>query len=408
MYLLIFLILSCPLFGEVVVGLEQLFTPQWAHYLKGKKIALVTNHTAVTSKLTPSITLFKENRGPYSYTLKAIFGPEHGVSGAAHSEMAIDDLVDKDGIPVYSLFGQRRRPTDEMLAGIDLIIYDIQDIGSRSYTYISTLFYMMEEAAKLHIPLMVLDRPNPINGVVVDGPMLEEKWRSFVGYVNVPYCHGMTIGELATFFNDQYKIGCKLTVIPLKGWKRTMTFTDTKLPWIPTSPNIPFSSSPLYYPITGILGEIPLMNTGIGYTLPFQLAGAPWVDGEKLARLLNEQKCPGVTFYPYSWSPFSGRFMGQICRGVLIVVLDHTKFQPVTTGYVILGILKSLWPKEFSEALANCADRKEMFCKVNGTEEIYNILAREKFATWKLRTFDKEERENFLSLRKKYLIKTYE
>jgi uncharacterized protein YbbC (DUF1343 family) len=155
------------------------------------------------------------------------------------------------------------------------------------------------------------------------------------------------------------------------------------------------------------MGEIPLVNTGIGYTLPFQLAGAPWVDGEKLAATLNEQNCPGVTFYPYSWSPFTGRYTGQTCKGVLIVVLDHTKFQPVTTGYTLLGILKSLWPKEFEEALKSAANRKEMFCKVNGNEEVYNLLSNEKFVTWKLRNLDKEKREAFLATRKRYLNPQY-
>ena len=198
-----------------------------------------------------------------------------------------------------------------MLKGIDLLIYDIQDIGSRSYTFLSTLLYVMEEAAKQQIKVMVLDRPNPINGIVMDGPMLEEKWRSFLGYINVPYCHGMTIGELAQYFNGEYKIGCDLEVIPMKGWKRTMSFKDTHLPWVPTSPHVPEAETALVYPVTGILGELGIVNIGIGYTLPFKLIGAPWIQAEAFAEQLNQQQFPGVRFLPFYYRPFYGKFEGE-------------------------------------------------------------------------------------------------
>jgi len=184
------------------------------------------------------------------------------------------------------------------------LLFDVQDIGTRSYTFISTLFYCMEEAAKASIPFIVLDRPNPMGGIVVDGPLLDEEWRSFLGYIKVPYCHGMTIAELALFFNEEYKVGCKLTVIPMRGWKRTMVFTQTGLPWMPTSPQIPEADTPFFYPATGLIGHCSIVNIGIGYTLPFKLVGAPWVEAEKFADALNQQKLPGVYFSLFITVPF--------------------------------------------------------------------------------------------------------
>jgi uncharacterized protein YbbC (DUF1343 family) len=294
-----------------------------------------------------------------------------------------------------------------MLKNIDLLIYDIQDIGSRSYTYIATLFYVMEEAAKANIEVIVLDRPNPINGLVIDGPMLNEGLRSIVGYINVPYCHGMTIAELAQFFNGEYKIGCKLTVIKMKGWSRSMSFLDTGLPWIPTSPNIPEAATPLYYPMTGLLGELKIVNIGVGYTLPFKLIGAPWINAKKFTEKLNEQKFPGVYFEPFYYKPFFGRFKEKECQGCLLIVTNPLIYKPVSTQYLIIGMLKGLYPEKFQEGIESSKDRKAMFNKVNGTQEIYQIMTEENNIVWKLRSFQEKERSDFANLRKKYLIAEY-
>jgi uncharacterized protein YbbC (DUF1343 family) len=291
-----------------------------------------------------------------------------------------------------------------MLQGLDAIIYDIQCTGVRAYTYPTTLFYMMEEAVKLGIEVIVLDRPNPINGLTVDGPMLEEKWRSFIGYINVPYCHGMTIGELARFFNGEYKIGCKLQVIPMKGWKRQMSYRDTGLPWIPPSPNVPEPDTPLFCPITGILGEISLVNIGIGYTLPFKIVGAPWIKGSEFAEKLNSQKLPGVHFQPHCFRPFWGLYKGLDCEGILIHIADPKTFRPVATQYLILGMLKSLYPLEFNKCIGQMGDRKDLFCKANGTEFIYEMLVKEKYPAWKLIEYQHSQREAFLEKRKAYLL----
>lgn len=392
---------------KVTVGADNLFTDDYLHLLKGHKVGLVTNHTAVNRKMQSTIDLLKGHAKNNNYTIAALFAPEHGITGRAYASESIHDEKDADGIPIFSLHGKTRRPTAEMLKNVSLIVYDIQDIGSRSYTYITTLFYVMEEASKKGIPVVVLDRPNPVNGVVVDGPMLEEKWRSMVGYVNVPYCHGMTIGELAQFFNSEYKVGCKLDVVPMRGWNRQMSFHDTGLAWVPTSPNVPEASTALYYPTTGLLGELQMVNIGIGYTLPFKLVGAPWIDAKNFAKNLNAQKFPGVFFEPFYFRPFYGRFAHEDCQGILIVVTNPLVYKPVCTQYLIIGMLKSMYPEKFQEAINLAKDRKEMFCKVNGTEEVYKIMTENKNIVWKLRSFHEKERESFMVLRKKYLNPSY-
>jgi len=406
-----FLTLFPPLFAglasKVTVGAEILFTDNYVDVLKGKKIGLITNHTAVTKKMEHTVDLLKKHAKKNAYTLTALFAPEHGITGAVHANENIEDGVDADGIPIFALHGKTKRPTAAMLKNVDLLIFDIQDVGSRSYTYITTLFYVMEEAAKNKIPVLVLDRPNPINGVVVDGPMLEEKWRSIVGYINVPYCHGMTIGELAAFFNGEYKIGCRLIVIPMKGWARQMSFQDTGLPWIPTSPNIPESTTAFYYPITGLLGELQIVNIGIGYTLPFKLVGAPWINAKQFADKLNGQKFPGIFFEPFYYKPFYGRFAHEECQGVLIVVTNPLIYKPVATQYLIIGMLKGMYPEKFQEGLMTSKGRKEMFCKVNGTEDVYQIISEMQNIVWKLRALHEEQRKDFAIVRKKYLLAEY-
>jgi len=397
-----------PASAKVMVGIDVLMTSEYDSLLRGKRVGLITNHTAVNGQMKSTISLLKAHAKSKGFTFQALFAPEHGLTGDIHASESVGNSYDHENIPIYSLYGKTRRPTAEMLKDIDILVYDIQDIGSRSYTYSSTLFYAMEEAAKHHVPVVVLDRPNPINGVTVDGPLMEEKWRSIVGYISVPYCHGMTIGELAKFFNEEYGIHCELTVVPMKGWKRSMTFQDTGLSWIPTSPHIPEASTVYYYPITGILGELQVVNIGVGYTLPFKLVGAPWIKAEEFAAKLNGQKYPGVHFQPFYYQPFYGRFAHEPCQGVLIVVTNPQTFKPVATQYLIIGMLKSLYPGKFQKALADAhQQQKAMFCKVNGTEEVFRIIQESKYVVWKLREVHQKEREDFVAKRKKYLIPAY-
>lgn len=397
---LLFFLLYFPLHGGVDLGVDVFVCEKYDQELKGKRVGLISNHTGVNKNLISTSTVL-QSRG---VQLVALFSPEHGWKGSSYAgENTADGKAAQ--LPIYSLHGKTRRPTDQMLKGIDVLIYDIQDIGVRSYTYATTLFYIMEEAAKRKIPVWVLDRPNPINGLIVDGGMLEKQWRSFIGYVNVPYCHGMTIGELAQFFNGEYKIGCQLRVVPMKGWKRTMSFKETGLTWIPTSPHIPEADTPLFYASTGILGELEIVNIGVGYTLPFKVVGAPWIDGELFAEKLNAQKLKGVRFVPFHYRPFYGSLKGKECQGVLIRVTDIRFYRPLSVQYLLMGILKSLYPKQVQGSLDQVkGNKKKLFCNANGNEEIYRLLLSERYVAWKMIAYQQDEREQFKTHREKYLI----
>lgn len=395
--LLLFLPLSLSC-APVKLGVDRFFEDGQSIIVKKKRVGLVTNHTGVNRELRPTMDLFKEKAH-----LVAVFTPEHGLDGSGRAFEKIESR--KGEIPIYSLHGETRRPTSEMLKGIDVLVYDIQEIGCRSYTYASTLFYVMEEAAKRKIPVVVLDRPNPMGGKVVDGPMLSDKWRSFVGYINIPYCHGMTIGELAGYFNGEYQVGCQLHVIPMQGWKREMTYKETQLPWIPTSPYIPEPDTAFYYASTGILGALGVVNIGIGYTLPFKVVGAPWIDAKEFATKLNAQKLPGVAFLPFYYKPFYGKFKDKQCEGVQILITDPHSYRPLAVQYMLIGLLKSMYPVPFRTQLTTItALDKTLFSKVNGTDEILKIIEKEDYIAWKLIGHDKEERKVFCEKRKKYLL----
>lgn len=402
-----FLLLVSPLESATKPGIDVLISTQALSTLKGKKVGLVTNHTAISKNMEHTFDLLRAREKLIGYKIAALFAPEHGLFGGQHASEDVKSFVTKYGIPVHSLHGKTRRPTDEMLKGIDLLIYDIQDIGSRSYTYTTTLYYVIEEAAKRGIPVMVLDRPNPIGGKIVDGPMLDPGLRSMVGYINVPYCHGMTAGELALYFNKEYSIGCDIKVIPMEGWKRSMTFEDTGLQWIPTSPQIPEATTPFFYPMTGILGELSVVNIGVGYTLPFKVVGAPWIDGKAFAKQLNSNHFTGVYFEPFCYKPFFGKFAGQDCQGVMIVIKDKKKIKPVSVQFLLIGTLKALYPEKFREALAQSKDRRAMFDKVSGSKTIFEMMESKPFIIWPLIGYQEKERSQFLEKRKLYLLSDY-
>lgn len=403
----IFFFVFISLYSEpkVQLGVDLFFQEGHLESLKGHKIALLTNHTGVNSKFRSTLDLFSE--AATIFNLVAVFSPEHGMEGVAYAGEEVGHSKTGKSIRIYSLHGQTRRPTEEMLEKIDTIVFDIQEIGARSYTYATTLYYVMEEAAKRGIAVIVLDRPNPINGVIVDGPLLSEDQRSFLGYINVPYCHGMTIGELARFFNGEYQVGCSLKVVAMKGWKREMNFQDTGLTWIPTSPQIPEVDTPLFYPSTGILGELDIVNIGVGYTLPFKVVGAPWIDAKKFAKTLNAQNLPGVKFIPFHYRPFFGTFKGEDCHGVKLEITNPKIYRPVAVNYMLLGILKTLYPKIVGKKLSNLSEtKKRVFSQVNGSSQILDILLSEKYVAWKLINYQSQERKTFLEKRQKYLLYT--
>lgn len=408
--LLVLIALILPGFivaDSIQLGIDRVFDAPISDKLKGQKIGLITNQTGVNSKLQKTINLFYAKQNELGYELRALFGPEHGIYGDHYAGEHVASTTFLNTIPIYSLHGQTRRPTDEMLKDITLLVFDIQDIGSRPYTYTSTLFYCMEEAAKKNIAVMVLDRPNPINGTTVDGPMLEPEFRTFLGYCNVAYCHGMTIGELALFFNEQYNINCTLHIVAMNGWKRWMSFQDTGLIWIPTSPNVTESTTCAFFPATGMLGEMYLTSIGIGYTLPFKVVGAPWIEASRFSQALNAQHLRGVVFHDWRFRPFMYRFAATPCQGTLIAITDQARFLPVTTQFLILSVLKELYPKQTIEVLKSLQQDPKNFYKVCGTKAVLDILLAEAKPFSRLTTVHKAERERFLQIRKKYLIPEY-
>lgn len=387
---------------KVQLGVDVFFNGPYKTYLKGKKVGLVSNHTGVNKDFVSTFDLLKKHAK--TYEVKALFSPEHGWTGSAYAFENVPDSQRKK-IAIYSLHGKTRRPTQAMLKDIDLLIFDIQDVGVRAYTYISTLFYVMEEAAKRGIEVVVLDRPNPITGVTIDGSGMEKKYRSFIGYIDVPYCHGMTVGELARFFNKEYKVGCKLHVIKMKGWKRTMTYADTGLAWIPTSPHIPEKDTPLYYATTGMLGELEMVNIGVGYTLPFKIVGAPWIHAEEYAKTLNEQGLEGISFIPFHFKPFYGRFKGKNCQGVLLRITDAKCYRPQKTLCVLMGLLKSLYPDKVKQEMKKLPPgKKTLFCKASGSEKMLTLMKKEPFPSWKMAEFQTTGTGEFLKKREPYLL----
>lgn len=391
----------------IKVGIDLLFTKAHRDKIQDKRVALLTNHTAFNGEYLSSVSILKKH-SKSSYKLVAIFAPEHGIDGRIHAGDSVSDQKDEDGIPIYSLYGKNRRPTEKMLKNVDVIVCDMMDVGVRTYTYISTLCYVMEEAAKRKIPVIVLDRPNPINGVTVDGPIMEPQYRSFIGYLPVPLCHGMTIGELARLFNGEYKIGCNLDVIPMRGWRRSMNFYDTHLPWTPMSPHIPEPDSPLFYVSTNLVPEVcPSMNHGIGYTLPFKVLGATWIDANKFCNVLEKYRLPGVKFFPIHYKPFYGGLKGKHCQGVRMVITNAAAFKPVATQFIILDVIKKMYPEEFKKGIQKLGRNKNGFMKVIGSKQVFELITSTNYRSDKIIQAYQPNLNHFLAIRKKYLIKDY-
>ncbi|HRU63568.1 MAG TPA: DUF1343 domain-containing protein, partial [Paludibacteraceae bacterium] len=268
---------------RVMTGIEVL-KEQNFKLLEGKRVGLITNPTGVDVNLKSTIDLL--NEAP-NVKLVALYGPEHGVRGNVYAGGTISNEIDeKTGLPVYSLYGKTRKPTPEMLKGIDMLVYDIQDVGCRSYTYISTLGLAMEAAAENNIEFVVLDRPNPLGGEKIEGNITEDAFISFVSQFKIPYIYGQTCGELAFMLNEEnmLKKKCKLTIVKMKNWNREMKWEDTGLEWVIASPHIPHKHSSYFYPVTGILGELNYLSIGVGYTLPFEIVAAPWIKADELAK----------------------------------------------------------------------------------------------------------------------------
>ena len=344
---LVLLTVSCSHFdiqgqersGRIRLGIEQFCEQGAPESLKGAKIGLITNHTGVDSRFQSTIDLLIDHP---DVELVRLFGPEHGIRGE-HYGGGIENATDeKTGLLVYSLYGRYRTPEEEFLEGLDALFYDIQDVGSRGYTYISTMVNAMKVCAKMGIRFVVLDRPNPLGGNRVEGNILESEFKSFVGVAEIPYVYGLTPGELARWVNAEWDIGADLTVILLDGWQRDMTWEQTGLSWVPSSPHVPHGLTCYHLVITGILGELHAVNEGVGTPMPFEVIGAPWIDRDALARELNALGLPGVLFRATTFIPRYHIYAEEVCHGVQMHLLRPQEVDTFEAALAIMAALHKL------------------------------------------------------------------
>ena len=310
--------------------------------LAGKRIGLITNQTGLAADGTPTIDLLFNSK---ICKLVALFSPEHGIRGTMDESVrsSVDDVT---GLPVHSLYGEVKRPAPEMLKGIDALVFDVQDIGARFYTYISTMAYCMEAAAKANIAFIVLDRPNPIGGFRVEGPMLDADKTSFIGYMPLPVRHGMTVGELARYFNAENRIGARLEVVPMKGWRRSFYFWDTGQVWVSPSPNMRTMPAALLYPGLCLL-ERTNVSVGRGTDRPFEMIGAPWIEPRRFVAALQAARISGVQYIPVYFTPDADKHKGVRCGGASLLVTDADRLNSVQFGLTLASVLNKLYPNEF-------------------------------------------------------------
>lgn len=402
--LLAFCLVSGLSYGQKIgikTGLEVL-KEQNFKILEGKRVGLLTNPTGVDNQMKSVIDILHE--AP-NVNLVTLFAPEHGVRGDGHAGDQIEDIIDpQTGLPVYSLHGKTRRPTPEMMQGIDVLVYDIQDIGCRSFTYISTMGLVMEAAAENNVEVVILDRPNPLGGLKIEGGLVEDEYISFVSQFKIPYVYGMTCGELALFLNneDMLSQSCKLHVVKMKGWKRKMRYEETGLQWIPSSPHIPQPVSAVLYPATGILGELGYVSIGVGYTIPFQLIASDWIKAEELAGNLNRLNLPGIHFRPVHLKPFYSVGQGQSYQGVQIHIMDYEKARLSEIQFYVMQEIAVLYPERAVFDHAN-KDRFRMFDQVSGSNYVRETFAKNnRFAD--IKDFWYKETEPFRQRAKKYYL----
>jgi uncharacterized protein YbbC (DUF1343 family) len=324
----------------------EVFLESDAGALNGARVGLIVNPASIDSKFEHAADLFYHHP---RINLTALFGPQHGIRGETQDNMiewqSFRDA--KTGLPAYSLYGESRKPSAEMLADVDAIVFDVQDVGTRVYTFIYTMALAMEAARENGKHFVVLDRPNPIGGVEVEGNLHEPVFASFVGMYSIPMRHGMTVGELALMFNNEFSIGCELKVIGMEGWRREMWHEETGLPWVMPSPNIPTIDTAVVYP-GSVMVEGTEISEGRGTTRPFEILGAPYVEPGRLIDVLKRDNLPGVTFRPQHFQPTFHKFAGRLCGGIQIHVTDRRVFRPVSTGIAIISAIRRLYPVEFA------------------------------------------------------------
>lgn len=408
-FILIFLCLVPTLLSAQVRPGVEILRQRNFRGLKGKKVGLVTNPSGVDRNLKSTIDILFEAPG---VDLVALYGPEHGVRGDAYAGDHVKDAKDpKTGLPVYSIYGEYREPSQKMLDGIDIMVYDIQDVGTRSYTFISTLGLVMRACAKKGIEVMVLDRPNPLGGFKIEGCYVEPGYFSFVSEFKIPYVYGLTVGELAKLINteglncgqkgNEEPLKCKLTIIPMEGWTRDMLYNDTGLPWVLPSPNIPYPESAIGYPSAGICGEYGYLNIGIGYNVPFRAFGAEWIDADKLVEKLNSYNLPGVAFRPFHFKPFYGGKSGKLLHGVQFHYTDFEAAHITLTQFWVMQALNELYPAHNPYKAGGV--KPGMLDKVCGTDYVRKEFGK-RMKVEDIEAYWTKDEDDFRSLARKYYI----
>ncbi|MED4206361.1 DUF1343 domain-containing protein [Neobacillus mesonae] len=368
--------------------------------IKGKRVGLITNPTGVDQDLNSIVDLLYNNP---NVKLTTLYGPEHGVRGDAQAGQYVEKYIDeKTGIPVYSLYGATKKPTPEMLSDVDVLLFDIQDVGTRYYTYIYTMALAMEAAKENNIPFIVLDRPNPISGTTVEGPVLEDKYSSFVGEYPIPVRHGMTVGELAKLFNKEFGIGADLTVVKMDGWKRNMYYDDTPLQFVLPSPNMPTLDTALVYPGAALIEGVANVSEGRGTTKPFELIGAPFINSTDLAAKLNSYRLPGVKFRAASFTPTFSKNVNQLSHGIQIHVTNRDAYKPFETGLYIVKTIHDMYPNDFQFRARNSSG-VSFFDQLVGNGSIRDGIETGK-SIEEMKKEWQPELKKFMETREKYLL----
>ncbi len=391
------ILIAVPASARVQTGIE-VFLSKYTSLVKGKRVGLLTNPTGVNHYLLPTVDLLRQDK---RINLVALFAPEHGIRGDVLAGQNFRSGVDsRTGLTIYSLYGGKtHRPSPAALNKIDVLIYNIQDVGSRAYTYIWHLAECMSACAAAGKTIIVMDVPNPLGATVIDGPVTERKFLSFIGLYPIPRVYGMTVGELARYLNTEFKINSRLYVIPMYHYRRGMSWAQTGLEWVPTSPQIPSPESACCFAATGTLGETGQVNIGIGYTLPFQCVTAPWINAEHMAYRLNILRLPGVRFRPIHYTPYFAAYQKKMVHGVQIHVMNPAVFKPATTEVAILCYLQRNYSKNFKWLPSHIAK----FDKAMGTSSVREMIQsgmsyQAIVKTWQPKLY------RFNRARKKYLI----
>lgn len=403
---LVTIIAACAalsLSAQVKPGIEVL-RDRGFDVLQGKRAGLITNPSGVDNNLRSSVDILAEAPG---VKLTGLYAPEHGVRGDVHAGDKVDNMVDPaTGVPVYSVYGKTHKPTPEMLKDVDALVYDIQDNGCRSFTFISTMGKAMEACAELDKEFIVLDRPNPVGGNKIEGNIVEDSCFSFVSQFAIPYLYGLTPGELATYLNEEGLLPggkkVRLTVVPMEGYSRDMDFRSTGMPWVLPSPHIPNPETALYYPMSGILGELYCMSIGVGYTLPFKLFCASWIDAADLAKALNDKNIPGMKFRPIHIKPFYSTGKGENLQGVEAYVTDKDAAPLTLVQFYVMETLAELYPDRKLFDLAD-KSRLNMFDKVCGSKEIRRRFTR-RYKVADMQNYWNKDAETFREASKKYYL----